>query len=211
MHRRWQKLEVAWRVWANPSSIYIYIYIYYIYILLLSSRCGNHKQMMKIKSVMVINESWDWKTFYPYPNAILWWWSKINTTQGFKSVVAYYIYIMYFHVNFRNGYRVIILNRGSMPRKRTGRNWYKFSRPECATSLETARSLANGPSWRGGGLREKYVFCIPQELQRLLSLFCLWEESVGGENSLQWKANMLPLFSIMILWKWHQSASIVMS
>ena len=28
----------------------------------------------------------------------------------------------------------------------------KFSRPECATSqLETARSLANGPSWWGGG------------------------------------------------------------
>ena len=47
------------------------------------------------------------------------------------------------------------------------------------TLLETARSLANGPSWRGR-LREKYVFCVPRELQRLLSLFCLWEESVGG-------------------------------
>ena len=31
----------------------------------------------------------------------------------------------------------------------------------------------------GGGLKEKYVFCVPRELQRLLSLFCLWEESVG--------------------------------
>ena len=33
----------------------------------------------------------------------------------------------------------------------------------------------------GGGclLREKYVFCIPRELQRPLSLFRLWEESVG--------------------------------
>ena len=29
-------------------------------------------------------------------------------------------------------------------------------------------------------LREKYIFCVPRELQRLLSLFCLWEESVGG-------------------------------
>ena len=31
-------------------------------------------------------------------------------------------------------HRVIILNRGSMPRKRTGRKWCKFSRPEFATS-----------------------------------------------------------------------------
>ena len=46
------------------------------------------------------------------------------------------------------------------------------------TSLETSRSLANGPSWGGGGggcgRREKYVFCFPRELQRLLSLFCLF-------------------------------------
>ena len=52
-------------------------------------------------------------------------------------------------------HRVIILNRGSMPRKRTERKWCEFSRPECATSqrdaLETACSLANGPSWGGGG------------------------------------------------------------
>ena len=49
------------------------------------------------------------------------------------------------------------------------------------TSLETATSLANDPSWGGGGgAREKYVFCVPRQLQRLLSLFCLWEESVGG-------------------------------
>ena len=73
------------------------------------------------------------------------------------------------------------------------------------TSLETARSLANGPSWGGGGLRDKYVFCVPLELQRLLSLFYLWEESVGGAqrrgkfSSLEGK-HMLPLLSIMILW-----------
>ena len=54
--------------------------------------------------------------------------------------------------------------------------WQRHS----VTSLETARSLANGPSWGGGVLREKYVFCIPRELQHLLSLFCLWEESMGG-------------------------------
>ena len=43
---------------------------------------------------------------------------------------------------------------------------------------------------RGGGgvAEEEYVFCVPRKLQRLLSLFCLWE------------ANMLPLFSIMALW-----------
>ena len=34
------------------------------------------------------------------------------------------------------------------------------------TSLETTRSLANGPSWwwGGEGLREKYVFCAPISL-----------------------------------------------
>ena len=40
------------------------------------------------------------------------------------------------------------------------------------TTLETARSLANGPSWGEGGgvLREMYVF-VPRELLRFLSLF----------------------------------------
>ena len=47
------------------------------------------------------------------------------------------------------------------------------------TSLETARSLANC-SVKGRAEVLKYVFCVPRELQRLLSLFCLWEESVGG-------------------------------
>ena len=52
---------------------------------------------------------------------------------------------------------------------------------ESLTSLETARSLSIGPSWGGGVvLREKYVFCVPWELQRLISHFCLSEESVGG-------------------------------
>ena len=45
------------------------------------------------------------------------------------------------------------------------------------TSLETARSLANDPKGgEGGGARGR----ISRELQRILSLFCLWEESVGG-------------------------------
>ena len=49
------------------------------------------------------------------------------------------------------------------------------------TSLDTARSLANGPSWgRGGGAEGEVCILRPWKLQRLLSLFCLWEESVGG-------------------------------
>ena len=49
------------------------------------------------------------------------------------------------------------------------------------TSLETARSLANGQIGGGGGGR-----CIPRELQRLLSLLCLWEEFVGGLYLVLW-------------------------
>ena len=45
-----------------------------------------------------------------------------------------------------------------------------------------------------------------RELQRLLSLIgygrSLWAELNGGENSFHWKANMLPLFSIMTLWSY---------
>ena len=45
---------------------------------------------------------------------------------------------------------------------------------------------------------------FPRELQRLLSFFAygrsLWAELNVGENSLHWKAHMLPLFSIMTLW-----------
>ena len=61
------------------------------------------------------------------------------------------------------------------------------------TSLETARSLANGPSWGGGGFPGNFSVSY-------LSLVygrSLWAELNGGENSLHWQANMLPLFSIM--------------
>ena len=99
-------------------------------------------------------------------------------------------------------HRVIIPNRGSMPRKRTGRKWCKFSRPECATSLETARSLANGPSWVGGWRRSMYS-AFPGNCSVSYLSFgngrSLWAELNGGENSLHWKSNMLPLFSIMTL------------
>ena len=53
---------------------------------------------------------------------------------------------------------VIILNRGSIPRKRTGRKWCNSSsrsvQRHSVTSLDTVSSLANGPSSlvrRGGG------------------------------------------------------------
>ena len=72
-----------------------------------------------------------------------------------------------------------------MPRKRMEESDANFPdqnvQRHSVTSLKTACSLANGPILeRGGGLRDKYVFCVPRELQRLLSLFCQWEESVGG-------------------------------
>ena len=66
------------------------------------------------------------------------------------------------------------------------------------TSLETARSLANGPIVAGaegefpGNCSVSYLSFVYGR--------SLWAELNGGENSLHWKANMLPLFSIMTLW-----------
>ena len=75
----------------------------------------------------------------------------------------------YFFINKLNYYNhsVIILLEGAGLHNKIGRNWCKFSRPKCATSqhdisLETARSLANGPSAGGWG-------AITRELQRFLS------------------------------------------
>ena len=86
------------------------------------------------------------------------------------------------------------------------------------TSLETARSLTNGPSWEGGGGAEGevcflrmfcfFVYVMFSENCSVSYLFfvygrSLWAELNGGEKSLHWKANMLPLFSIMTLWNKH--------
>ena len=74
------------------------------------------------------------------------------------------------------------------------------------TSLETARSLANGPSWEGGGggWGRSLYSAFPGNCSVSYLSFVygrsLWAELNGGENSLHWKANMLPLFSIMTLW-----------
>ena len=56
--------------------------------------------------------------------------------------------------------------------------------------------------WGGGAEGEVCILRSPRIAASPISLFCLWEESSlwaelnGGENSLHWKANMLPLFSI---------------
>ena len=50
-------------------------------------------------------------------------------------------------------HRVIILNRGNMPRKRTGRKWCNSSRPQCVTPQRDFFrdcALSNGSSWEGG-------------------------------------------------------------
>ena len=73
-----------------------------------------------------------------------------------------------------------------MPRKRTGKSDVNLPdrsvQHHSVSSLETVRSLANGQGWKGGGGAEGEV-CIlrsPGTQRRLLSLFCLWEKSVGG-------------------------------
>ena len=73
------------------------------------------------------------------------------------------------------------------------------------TSLETATSLANDPSWGGGGGREVCILRSPAIAASPISLL-----SMGGicgrsltagdnNNSLHWKVNMLLLFNIITL------------
>ena len=64
-----------------------------------------------------------------------------------------------------NHHIVIILNRGSMPRKRTGRKWCKFSPTRMCNVTAWRHSrlrapLANGPSWGGGGRGAEEEVCI---------------------------------------------------
>ena len=77
------------------------------------------------------------------------------------------------------------------------------------------RTVCNVTAWRHSRLRahwlmaprwgwEKYVFCVPRELQRLLFLFCLWEESVGGAHGgrILWRRciNFLLSYSYTSTW-----------
>ena len=73
------------------------------------------------------------------------------------------------------------------------------------TLLETARSLANCPIWggkrRGWGRSMYFAFLGNCSVSYLSFVYgrSLGAELNDGENFLHWKANMLPLFSIMTL------------
>ena len=90
---------------------------------------------------------------------------------------------------------IIILLEWACLHNRIGRNWCKFSRPECVTSLKTARSLANGPI--GGELRGNCPRIAVSPISHWLWR-SMWAELNGGENSLQWKANICSLY--LVLW-----------
>ena len=115
---------------------------------------------------------------------------------------------------------LVILNRGSMPRKRTERKWYKFSRPECVTPqhdvTRNCTLIGLWPLAEGGlGWSMYSAFLGNCSVSYLFFVYwrsLLWAKLNDGENSLHWKANMLPLFSIMTLWlilvlrlTWHIS------
>ena len=90
-----------------------------------------------------------------------------------------------------------------MPRKRTGRSDANFPNQNVqrhsVTSHGTARSLANDPRGGGGGAEGKFPGNCSVSYLSFVYGRSLWAELNGGENSLHWKANMLPLFSIMTL------------
>ena len=97
-------------------------------------------------------------------------------------------------------HRVIILNRGSMPRKRTGRKWWNFSRPECATSQRDVTRdcplIGLWPFLWVGGWGKSMYSAFPGNCSVSYLSFVygrsLWAELNGGENSVHWKANMPP-------------------
>ena len=104
-------------------------------------------------------------------------------------------------------HRVIILNR-DREREESDANFPDRNvQRHSVMSLETARSLANYPSWGGGGgvdWERSMYSAFPRSCSVSYLSFVygrsLWAELNGGENSLHWKANMLLLFSIMTLW-----------
>ena len=111
---------------------------------------------------------------------------------------------------------VIILNRGSMRRKRTGIEWRIISIPEYAMSQrDVTRDFAligQWPYWEGGWGRSMYsAFPGNCSVSYLSFIYgrSKWAELNGGENSLHWKANMLPLFSIMTFWLWSMLSLVV--
>ena len=99
-------------------------------------------------------------------------------------------------------HRVIILLERAYLHNKIARNWCKFSLPEWPTSQrDVTRNCAligQWPKWLGAE-REFPGNCSVSYLSFVYGR-SLWAELNGGENSLHWKANMLPLFSIMTLW-----------
>ena len=91
-------------------------------------------------------------------------------------------------------HRVLILNRGSMPRKRTGRKWPKTGRKIFPTRM------GNVTAWRPQRLRAHWLMSLvgggvggvvgdwersmysafPGNCSVSYLFFCLWEESVSG-------------------------------
>ena len=97
--------------------------------------------------------------------------------------------------------RVIILNRGSMPCKKTGGKWCNSSRPQCTTSLDTARSLANGPSWGGWErciLRSPGIAASPVSF---LSMGGACGRSLTAEKILFTGRQTCSLYLVLWLWK----------
>ena len=100
----------------------------------------------------------------------------------------------------------MIINRGSMPRKRTGRKWCNSSRPQCARhSRLRAHWLMALVGGGGGAEGEVCILRSPGNAASPISLLSMGgvcgRSLIGRENFLHWKANMLPLFSIMaLLW-----------
>ena len=95
-------------------------------------------------------------------------------------------------------HRVIILLERACLHNRIGRNWCNV------TAWRHSRLRVHWLMYwlSGGGLRGNSPGIAASPIA-LLSMVAL-EKSVGGayrrENSLHWKANMLPLFNIMTLW-----------
>ena len=121
----------------------------------------------------------------------------------------YILYIRFIHIYMI--FEVIFrtpLKQFAREREQSDANFpYQNVQRHSVTSLETALSLANGPSWGREGWGRSMYSAFPGNCSVSYLSFVygksLWAELNGGENSLHWKANMLPLFSIMTLWRNH--------
>ena len=88
--------------------------------------------------------------------------------------------------------RVIILLDRACLHNRIGKNWCKFSQPKCGSNVT---------AWRHSRLRVHCLIALGGECSVYYLSFIYgrsqWAELNVWKHSLHWKANMLPLFSIM--------------